>query len=384
MHYGEIGLKKANTDYFVGKLQGFLKGKLEKSFGGEFVINHTLRRLLVALPKNFKENRYVQVVSRIFGIKNFKFVYEGAIDLEKLGNQIWKNLPKFEQKPANFVVRVKRSMLLPYKSFEAERDLGAVLLEKGLNLPVKLKGAELEIDVEFFNDCGYFSFQKHQGAGGLSPNSQSKLVALISAGIDSPVASYLMMRRGARVIFTHFHGYPYTDKEEAAQVRQLVKILSQYQLATKLYLVPFGQVQKAIATSLDVPGKVRTILYRRIMLRIAERIAKKEEAKGLITGDNFGQVASQTPENIFAIHDASTIPLLQPLIGFDKEEIVRLAEKIGTYEISKLPCKDTCMMFMPRKPELKAKVYEIRKYEEGLAIEEWVEKVMTEAEIISF
>lgn len=382
LHYGEIGLKKSNKDYFVKKLQRFLKLKLDRNFKGNFVVRHSLGRLTVKLPEKIDINKYVDVVEKVFGVRNFKFVLEGSTDLKKLAGQIWDNMPKFEQKPANFVVRCKRSMVLPFHSVDAERELGALLLDEGLGLPVKLKNAELTIDVEFFNNHGFFSFKKYDGAGGLSVNSQGKLVSLISSGIDSPVASYLMMRRGARIIFTHFHGYPYTDKDEMAQVKQLVKILSGYQQHTKLYLLPFGQVQKAIATNLDIPGKIRTVLYRRMMVRIAEKIARQEKARGLVTGDSLGQVASQTSENMFAIHDASTIPLFQPLIGFDKEETVKLAEKIGTFEISKLPCKDSCTMFMPRKPELRANVYDVRRYEENLDVEKWVEKVVDEAEVI--
>jgi thiamine biosynthesis protein ThiI len=377
IHYGEIGLKKANKDYFVKKLRRALKVRLEKRFRKTFSVLHVLGRFLVSLPERFDEEKYAEVIEKIFGIKNFMFVYVGEIDLEKLGKQIWR---KYDAKrfvdAETFCVRVKRSMVLPFKSIEAERELGAILIKNGIDKKVKLKDPDLRVDVEFFNNNGYFAFKKYLGRGGLSPNSQGKLVALISAGIDSPVAAYKMMRRGARVIFVHFHGYPYTDKDEMNQVKELVEILSEYQFDTKLYLIPFGKIQKKIATNLDVPAKVRTVLYRRLMLRIAERIAKKEKAKGLITGDNFGQVASQTPENMFAIHEASSIPVFQPLIGYDKEEIIGIARKIGTYEISKLPCKDSCSMFMPRHPELKANVYDLKRYEEGLPVEEWIEKAL--------
>lgn len=374
VHYGEIGLKGANKDYFVKKLKKAVKMRLEKRFRRTFSVWYTLGRLLVDLPERFNEEKYVEVLSRIFGIKNFKFVRIGSTKIEKISEQIWKNMPKFEMSPENFRVKVKRSMELPYKSVEAERKIGALLLDKGLDLKVKLKNSDFIVDVEFFNNNGYFSYRTYQGQGGFPPNSQGKLVSLISAGIDSPVASFQMMRRGARVIFVHFHGYPYTDKEEMNQTKEIVEILSKYQFDTKLYLIPFGKIQKAIAVNKDVPAKPRTVIYRRMMLRIAEAIAKKEKAKGLITGDNYGQVASQTPENMFAIHDASKIPLFQPLIGFDKEDIIKIAEKIGTFEISKLPCKDSCSMFMPKHPELKANIHDLRIYEEKLPLNDWVKQ----------
>ncbi|MFH1533583.1 MAG: tRNA uracil 4-sulfurtransferase ThiI [Nitrospirota bacterium] len=384
IHYGEIGLKKANKDYFVNKLRKSIKMRLEKKFRETFSVKCTLGRLLVDLPDGFKEEGYVDVLRKIFGIKNFKFTYIGSTKVNKIGAQILENMPKFEKKPNDFRVKVKRSMDLPYKSIEAEREIGAILLENGIDMKVKLKNPEFVVDIELFNNNGYFSYKTYRGQGGLSPNSQGKLVSLISSGIDSPVASFQMMRRGARVVFVHFHGYPYTDKDEMHQSKEIVKILSEYQFDTKMYLVPFGEIQKKIAVNSDVPAKVRTVLYRRLMIRIAESIAKKERAKGLITGDNYGQVASQTPENMFAIHEASSIPLFQPLISLDKEDIIRIAEEIETFEISKLPCKDSCSMFMPKHPELKANIYDLHKIEEHLPIADWVVSSIEESEVVYF
>ena len=382
IHYGEIGLKMANKDYFVGKLRQRIKLKFEKKFRTTFSIKHTLGRLIVPLEDDYKEEEYAAILSRVFGIKNFKFTYVLSSDIEELGKEILSLLP--EVKPSSFRVKVKRSMVMPMQSVQMERELGAILLRGGFEVPVKMKNAEFVVDVEFFNEKAFVSFKKYDGVGGLSGNSQGKLVSLISAGIDSPVASYKMMKRGARIIFVHFHGYPYTDKDEMEQVKDLVEILGDFQFATKLYMVPYGAIQRAIATTLEIPAKVRTVLYRRTMLRIAEKIAHKERAKGLVTGDSLGQVASQTPENLFAVHDASTIPLFQPLIAFDKEEVIEIAEKIGTFEISKLPCKDTCTMFMPKHPELKANVYDIRDYEKSLPLDEWVEKALKDSELITF
>ncbi len=391
IHYGEIGLKKANIEYFLGKLRKRLRVMLEQRFNSNFSIKHSLSRFLIALPQSFtdvQQEDYARVLYKIFGIKNFKFVYEGGTEIEELGAQILLNLPAYvrdpDVKPRTFRVTVKRSMPLPCSSIGAERQIGACLLRDGIDIKVKMQNPEFVVDVEFFNNHGYFSFKKYAGPGGLSPNSQGKLVSMISAGIDSPVASYMMMKRGVRVIYIHFHGYPFTDKAEVEQVKELVKILSAYQFDTKLYLVPFGQFQKKIAVNLDIPAKIRTVLYRRLMLRIAELIAKSEGAKGVVTGDNLGQVASQTPENIFAIHQASTIPLYQPLIGFDKEDIVKIAEKIGTFEISKLPCKDTCGMFMPDHPEIKANIFDVCEYEKTLPIEEWLKDILKESEILPF
>ncbi len=382
IHYGEIGLKKGNADYFIGKLRNRIKVKLEKKFRITFDVKHTLRRFMIELPEDFVESEYVKIVDRIFGIKNYKFVFEGVSDVFELAKQIWGKLPELDAE--TFRVKVKRSMKMDRSSIESEREIGAVLLRNGIDLKVKMKGADLVVDVEFLNEHGYFSYKTYMGAGGMSANSQGKLISLISAGIDSPVASYQMMRRGARVIFAHFHGYPYTGQDEMEQVKELVEILSDYQFDTKLYMLPFGQVQKAISLVPEIPDKVRTVLYRRMMLKIAEVISRKEKANGLITGDSFGQVASQTPENMFTIDNAVNIPVYRPLIAYDKEEIISVSEKIATFGISKLPCKESCTIFAPEHPELKANVFDVEKCEEYLDIGMWVQKVLEEAEIIIF
>lgn len=382
IHYGEIGLKGANKDYFVKKLKKAVKTRLEKRFRKTFSVKYTLGRLLIELPSRFVEDEYVDVIGKIFGIKNFKFTYSGSIRIEKLQDQIQQYFPKMTTKPSSFKVNVKRSMDMEMKSFEMGRNIGSFVIQNIMEIPVKLKNPEFTIDIEFFNKNGYFSFKKYQGQAGMPPNSQSKLVSLLSSGIDSPVASFQMMRRGARVIFAHFHGYPYTDKDEMNQTKEIVEILSKYQFDTKLYLIPFGKIQKQIAVNKNVPAKVRTVMYRRIMLMIAEKIAKKEKAKGLVTGDNYGQVASQTPENMFTIHSASTIPLFQPLISLDKEDVIKISEKIDTFSISKLPCKDSCSMFMPKHPELKANIYDMKKYEEDLPINDWISESIENSEIL--
>lgn len=386
VHYGEIGLKGKNRDYFVKRLGKQIKERFSLAFARKISMIHTLGRFLVEDVK--EDDKYHEILKKIAGIKNFYFVYEGSCEIEKLAEDIWavwkKSWKKKFPDAKTFCVRVRKAQNLPYKSFEAERNIGAILLGKGIGLKAKMKDPDVEIYMEVFSNHGYFSFKKNFAMGGMSANTAGKFIVMLSAGIDSPVAAYKMIKRGARMIFVHFDGYPYTDDAEREHVKELVEILAEFQYNTKLFMVPFGKLQKAIATNMDIPSKYRTILYRRFMVRIAERICKREGAYGIVTGDNLGQVASQTAPNMFAVHAVINVPVYAPLIAYDKEEIVEMAREIGTFEISKLPCKDTCSMFTPKSPELNAKVYDLMKVEESLDVDKMVDECVKGVEVIKY
>ena len=208
---------------------------------------------------------------------------------------------------------------------------------------------------------------------------KTKLVSLLSGGIDSPVSSWRMINLGCKVILVHFHNYTTTSKDVKEKVVKLAKILSKYQPKTKLYLVPFKEIQTEIIKF--IPSKLRMIITRRVMLRIAGRILKKEKATALVTGDNLAQVASQTLENINAIYKATKYPILTPLIGENKEEIIEKAREIGTYETSIIPYSDCCSFLIDKHPETKAKLKEIEEVEKNLEINKLVEKALNAAEI---
>lgn len=384
IHYGEIGLKGNNKAYFQKKLKKLIDIKLKpliKNFKGSFV---TLDRVLVQLFDEFDEDKISAELSTVSGIKNFQFVYKSSTNFDYLCKNILHALDSENLEFKNFCVRVKRSQNFEYTSVEFEKKLGTFLFENIKNAKVKMHEADLIFNIEIFNNSVFFSFKKSSGKGGLPSNSAGKVICLISGGIDSPVAAYKMIGRGARVIFVNLHSYPYSNKSEMQKVKDLVEILSKYQTDTKLYLVPFIDIQKAIATNEKIPAKFRVVLYRRMMIRIAEMIARKNKAKAVITGDSLGQVASQTLDNIFAIHGASTIPLIQPLISFDKEDVIKISKEIGTFDISKLPCSDTCSMFSPKTPVLNANPLELAEYEKFLDIEDLILKAIAKLEIVAF
>lgn len=383
VHYGEIGLKKSYKTYFVKRLINNIKSKLANEFKKDFRIIHVLSRIVIDIPEVFDEERCIKIFNTIVGIKNYKFVYSGSKDIQELSKQIFDNLP--EHKDAeNFCVRVKRSMVMPNTSHEMEREIGANLLKNDIGLAVRMKNPDLLVDIEFFSDTGYFSYRKHKGLGGLSPGISGKIVSLISSGIDSPVASFKMIQRGAKLAFVSFHSYPFSDVNEMEQVKSIVKILSKYQEDARLYLVPIGEIQRSISLNSDVPEELRNIIYRRLMVRIAEKIAYKEKAKAILTGDSLGQVSSQTLGNLYVTHQCSTFPLFQPLIGLDKEEIIDISEKIGTFDVSKLPCKEACTMFTPEKVETFANLEKVLSVEEKLPIDDWISSSLNDLEILRY
>jgi thiamine biosynthesis protein ThiI len=227
------------------------------------------------------------------------------------------------------------------------------------------------IYISIVDSTAYVYRSKLHGAGGLPAGSSGRVVGLLSAGFDSPVACWQLMKRGANVIFVHFHSMPYTSQNSADQVRQLAKILTTYQFTSKLYLVPFAEIQQEIMVK--SPQPLRVIIYRRMMVRIAEVIAHREKAEALVTGEAVGQVASQTLRNIRAIDDAATLPVLRPLAGADKEETMVLARRIGTFDISNEPYDDCCSFLAPRKPATWANLDEVQAGEGQLGIPALIE-----------
>ncbi|RLG06714.1 MAG: hypothetical protein DRN59_02550 [Thaumarchaeota archaeon] len=205
-----------------------------------------------------------------------------------------------------------------------------------------------------------------------------KALSLISGGIDSPVSSYLMLRKGVELVYLHFHSFPIVSRTSVYKVMQLVKLLSKYRSPSILYLIPLGEIQTYLRTRVD--PRYLIILYRRFMLRIAEKIAEREEASAIVTGESLGQVSSQTLQNLKVIEEAIRIPILRPLIGLDKEEIVDIAKRIGTYEISIKPQEDCCTLFVPKRQITAARLEDIKRIEKDLPIKELVESALKKVE----
>ena len=255
-------------------------------------------------------------------------------------------------------------------SMELAAFLGARVLQRFPELHVDLTRPDLVLNVEIWPDCALLYAGKIEGPGGLPVGSSGTALCLNSAGIDSPVAAYLMMTRGIRVVHLYFHGAPFIGEQSKEKAHQMVRYLARYQPRTRLYVAPFGEIQQQIRDK--CPERLRTLLFRRLMNRVANVVARREHCQALITGESVGQVASQTLPNLQAIHAVAALPVLQPLIGLSKPEIVHRARQIGTYPISIQPFPDCCTLFLPRHPETQASAALLDQAEQALPMEDLV------------
>ena len=258
----------------------------------------------------------------------------------------------------------------PLTSPQIEREIGGRIKE-ARGWKVDLGNPELVIHVEMLTDEAFYFFDKERGPGGLPTGTAGRVACLLSGGIDSPVAAHRMMKRGCAVTFVHFHSYPILSRASQEKARELVGLLTKWQHHSRLYLVPFGEVQQQVV--LTVPGPMRVVVYRRLMFRIAERIARMRGAQALVTGEVVGQVASQTLENLAVIGNAASLPVFRPLIGMDKDEITAEAQRVGSYPISIIEDQDCCTLFTPRNPLTRARLADIERAELSLPIDELVE-----------
>jgi thiamine biosynthesis protein ThiI len=366
IRYHEIALKKGNRQYFTELLKRNLLAAV-KDLGAK-EIRSLPARLLLTFKNDIDPSITAQRIGTVFGVANFSLVERTARDIDALRSRILESINGTHF--SSFRIETQRGdKTFPLTSPEINRQLGAAVKEKS-GARVDLMNAEFTVTVEILPRDAFFGFNRIPGAGGLPVGASGRLVSLISGGIDSPVAAYRMMQRGCRLIFVHFHSAPYLDNTSQEKVRHLITTLTRHQFLSRLYLVPFGEIQRQIVASVARP--LRVILYRRMMLRIAEAIARKEKAKALVTGESLGQVASQTLDNMVVVQQAARLPILRPLVGMDKQEIIDQARRIGTFEISSIPDQDCCQLFVPKHPATKARFTEVERDEAKFDVNELI------------
>ncbi|MEK6683311.1 MAG: tRNA uracil 4-sulfurtransferase ThiI [Nitrospirota bacterium] len=377
-HYHEIALKGGNRPMFIRRLTDNLRKAVQGL--GKIRILSPRGRILLYLNEETPWPILSERLSGIFGIANFSAAYRCPTEPEAIEALVNRLLDSKTFKTFRISAR-RGDKAYPLTSMELNIRLGRHVQEK-TRARVDLEQPELTIHVEILQREALVYFEKLGGPGGLPVGVSGHVLSLISGGIDSPVASYLMMKRGCTIGFLHFHGYPHLTKASLEKAEELVQHLTRHQFESRLYAVAFGEVQRLIV--LNVPPPLRVVLYRRFMLRIAEEIAHRERAKAIITGENLGQVASQTLDNLTVIQEAARLPILRPLIGFDKDEIIETAKAIGTYPVSIQPDQDCCRLFIPPHPSVAAQLNDIEKAERNLDVSGLVKMGLETVERMAF
>lgn len=395
VHYSEIGLKGLNRGFFVNSLVRNIRQALR----GLPVRNvqSIYGRLMVTLDSDapdLQEDLMARRLRLIPGVANFSFASATRIPAamgdaaqldafwQWLSSEAWDVVHRSQA--TTFVVRARRAIKqYPVSSLEIERNLGHEILERaqamGRVLRVDLDGAQITVRIEISHPYAFVYGIKHAGPGGLPVGSSGRLVSLVSSGFDSPVASYLMMKRGAELILVHFHAHPLTDRSSIDAVRELTEVLTRVQLRTRLYLIPFGPAQQEIIAC--SPRDMRMVIYRRMMMRIASEIARREKAQGLVTGESLGQVASQTLSNMSAIDASAEFPVFRPLVGLNKDEIIAIADHIGTSSASSEPTADCCSLMVARHPVTKSDPSVLHEVESAFETERLVREAVAQADI---
>jgi len=376
IHYHELGLKKGNRDYFENRLCRNIRETLADC--GIGAVHRISGRILLELRPDCRLDDILIRISKTAGVAYFAEAWPAPMTLEGLEETAWRlvSSKSFE----SFRVSTRRAdKTFPLNSVEVNQRIGAMIKVRS-GKRVDLENPDLVCAIEIVDNRALIYVDRRPGVGGLPSSTSGRVVVLLSGGLDSPVAAWKVIKRGCSAIFVHFHSFPYTNKESQEKAKQIAALLAEYQLRSKLYLVPFADVQRHIMV--ESPASTRVILYRRYMLRIAEQIAKRERARVLVTGDSIGQVASQTIENIDVISRAVTMPVLRPLVGDDKIEIVDIARRIGTYDISIQPDQDCCSLFVPKHPETKARLEAIEDSESRMQLDDVLAESMRTAEVL--
>jgi thiamine biosynthesis protein ThiI len=370
----EVALKGGNRGWFERTLLANVRAALRGLPVAEVSIP---ARVVVRFSDPVPWAEVFRRLSTVFGVN-------GIIPVERVGGT-YDQLERFvgehagELEGKTFAVRCKRSdKRFPMTSEEVNRRLGAFVNER-TGMAVDLEDPDVTLHVLIQSDGLYLFRHRYPGPGGLPAGTSGRVLVLLSGGIDSPAAAYLAMKRGTRAHYVHFHSAPYTSDASVGKVERLVRILIRHQGASRLAVVPFGDCQREIVAL--CPERLRVVLYRRMMLRTAERIARRWRCEALVTGEALNQVASQTLENLAAIDRVAHLPVLRPLVGMDKQEIIAIAERAGTFELSVLPHQDCCSFLQPQHPATRTTPAACEEAEAAIDVDGWARRLQHEATV---
>lgn len=380
VHYHEIGLKGNNRARFERILMDNIKAALAAF--SVATITRISGHILVMFSVSGEAERAFPLIAKVPGVARVSLAFHTNREPGEYCAAAIKALEEFGEFNSFKVVARRSNTDYELTSMDLNKQVGEVLCNAFPDKKVLMKGCDAQVHVLVVQGSVYVYARSERGVGGLPQGSAGKVVTLLSSGIDSPVATWLLARRGAVPVPVHFSGRPQTADTSEYLCQDIIQALAPCVQVGRLYVIPFGDCQREI--SIACPSDLRVIMYRRVMYAVAERIAQLEGAKALVTGESLGQVASQTLENIMAVNEVVDIPVFRPLIGSDKQEIIARAEQIGTYDISTQTAPDCCTLFMPRRPETHAKLDEVHAAWEMFDHEAMIQQLVDAAEYIDF
>ncbi len=380
VRYGEIILKGLNRPVFEDALVKNIRGALGSA--GEVNIRKAQANIYIEpLEGEEQADRIVEILKHVFGIVAIIESYESEKSIEAVCKTAKEAFGEALSKAATFKVEAKRAdKRFPLKSPQICAEVGGYLLGKFPNLTVDVHNPDVTVNVDIREENAYVHIGRIKGAGGMPAGTNGRAAILLSGGIDSPVAGYMIAKRGVRLEAVHFFSYPYTSDRAKDKVIKLAKILASYTGGMKVHIVPFTEIQLQIRDK--CPEEYMTLVMRRFMMQIAERIAIKHDCKALVTGESIGQVASQTMNALAVTDDAVSMPVFRPVIGMDKEEIVEIARRIGTFDTSILPYEDCCTVFTPKHPSTKPHIDKVVRAQEASDIEKLIQDAIDGCETI--
>lgn len=381
IRYGELSLKGRNRNTFIRKLKKNIEMALNDLESIQLEAERDRMFLYADEPSDMK--KAIERLPSVFGIQSFSPVAKCEPTMEAIYQTALEFIGSDETEGKSFKVEIRRTdKAFPYVTNELQQMIGGHVLKSFQGLHVDVRKPDILLNVGIRKEGAYLTSKTYQGAGGMPVGSNGHSLLMLSGGIDSPVAGYLMMKRGVAIDAIHFESPPFTSELAKQKVMDLAEKLSSFGAAVNLHVIPFTELQQIISKKIPDQGSMTTT--RRIMLKIADRVRSEIDALGIVTGESLGQVASQTLDSLTTINDVTTTPILRPLISADKIEIIALAEKIGTYEISVRPYEDCCTVFKPSKPSTKPKVEKVSYYESFTDFEPFIDEAVKSRKTYAF
>lgn len=379
IRYGELSLKGKNRNVFIRKLRDNIRRIMKDLPTVKVKGEHDRMYLFAGEGREIEEA--LKRLPDVFGIQSFSPAVRCKADLDTIKETAERILSGMETEGKTFKVEVRRAdKTFPLKTIELQQEMGGHLLPIFPKLIVRMKNPEIRLLIDIREDGAYLSTTTIQGAGGLPAGSNGHALLMLSGGIDSPVAGYLMMKRGLKLDVIHFHSPPFTSEQSKQKVVELAERLSAFGTRIRMHTIHFTDIQQAVQDS--VPSALTMTTTRRMMMKIADRVREEIRAKAIVTGESLGQVASQTLDSLSAINEVTSTPVLRPLIAMDKLDIISIAEKIGTYETSIRPFEDCCTIFTPANPATKPKTDKVIYYEGNADFGPMIDKAVAEREIV--